>query len=162
VCQTRRLFWVCWRGRSCRQEAKLSHHADIVTSRVVVHDLSIAQLKPVDMLYLKVLLRGLDSHEHAAVHGKFSYSTMRAANLAAHRHGVSLGNHLLDVVVVVRKRCVNVFQYVPHPLAPSWTTDILRVLCEIQDRRLDVAPVNAFDEVADYVFIPLHIVRCLT
>src|SRR5216117_24643 len=38
------LFWICWHGRSWRQEAKLSHHADIVTSRVVVHDLSVPEL----------------------------------------------------------------------------------------------------------------------
>ena len=140
----------------------MSHHADVVTSREVVHDLSIPQFKPVDMLHLKMFFRRLDSHEHAAVHRKLSHPKMRAANLTLHNYRVSFGNHILDFDMPVRKRGVNVYEYSSEFLVPCRTTEILGVLCEIQERRLNVAPVKAFEKVTDYAFIPLRVVGCLT
>src|SRR5260370_42020785 len=78
------LFWICWHGRSWRQETKLSHHADIVTSRVVVHDLSVPELKPLNMIRFEVFSRRRYAHKHAPVHGNLPGAAVGAAYFAPH------------------------------------------------------------------------------
>src|SRR5262245_45166656 len=74
------------RSRPGTLETKLSHHTDVVTLRGMLGDLSIAQLKPMDVLYLKALLRRLDPHLPPAVHPQFPHAAMRTAGLAVNAH----------------------------------------------------------------------------
>src|SRR5215510_15699707 len=63
------------------QQTKLPHHSDVVARGSMFDDLAIANLIPVNVLNLEMLLRRLDAYQHPAVHWKFSDAAMRAADL---------------------------------------------------------------------------------
>lgn len=48
-------------------QAELNHHPEIVTGGVVIDDLPIPQLVPLDVLDLEPLARWLDGHQHPPV-----------------------------------------------------------------------------------------------
>lgn len=57
-------------------QAELNHHPEIVTGGVVIDDLPIPQLVPLDVLDLEPFARWLDAHEHPPLTGSVGSSSM--------------------------------------------------------------------------------------
>jgi hypothetical protein len=62
----------------------LSHHADVVARSVVINDLSVPELKPLNMIRFEVFSRWRYAYKHAPVHGNLPGAAVGAAYFAPH------------------------------------------------------------------------------
>lgn len=108
----------------------------------MIHNLSVFQLIPMDVLHFKALSCRINPYEHGTVDRKFADALVRARHRAAHNDRIIRSDRLDYFHAPVRKRRENVGKDTPKAVASYRPAVIFRVLGILVQRSFHIAAVQ--------------------
>jgi len=131
-----------WRRRRQRKQAKLTHHADIVSIRKVLGNLAIEHPVHVDVPNLDGAPGGRHADQHPTIDRKVRRASVRAAVSASKNEPLALGDTVQNRQSRIGKVGLNLSQHCPHASTPYLSAMVSAVLGEAAWRCFEVASVE--------------------
>jgi hypothetical protein len=122
----------------------------VVTVGVMIGNLPISELVPVDGLHLEAFPGRGYTDEEPAVHGQVARSEVSTAARAPYDDVVSLRHEIEDLESKVGEGLLDVVEDTAGAFPPNRPAVVPGVLCEVLDGSIDGAPVQALVMCSDH------------